>query len=66
MITIQEYKNILNKKAPVNYEAYIIGGKFRKLYFNRLAYAEALEKFDPVKFNQGYNDYRRESYKIKY
>ena len=59
--TIKEYVLYLNEIGTcLPYEAFIIGGKLRnRSYPNN--YANALKRYDPISFNIGYNEWKREN-----
>ena len=59
--TIKEYVLYLNEIGTcLPYEAFIIGGKFHnRSYPNN--YANALKRHDPILFNIGYNEWKREN-----
>lgn len=59
--TIKGYVSYLNEIGTcLPYEAFIIGGKLRnRSYPNN--YGNALKRHDPISFNLGYNEWKREN-----
>ena len=58
--TKKAYEEHLNSNSPSDPDEYIIGGKMRFKYFWDDEYGTALRKYDPIAFEVGYNEWRRE------
>lgn len=57
----KDYINHLNELAPPSdSDEWIFEGKYQKYHAIRGMYGQALRLYDPIAFNTGYNDWKRE------
>lgn len=54
-----EYEQYLNETTSPT-DSFWMGGKFRSHYYNANKYGTALRKYDPIAFEVGYQDWKRE------
>lgn len=60
-VTRKTYEKYLNQNSPEQgSEQWIIGGTIRMHHMWTNQYGTALRKYDPVAFNVGYNEWKRE------
>lgn len=58
--TKKAYEEYLNNNSHFDSDEYIIGGKKRETYYWSNRYGTALRKYDPIAFEVGYNEWRKE------
>lgn len=60
-ITQKQYIEYLNETSPEQgSEQWIIGGKIRMVHMWKNEYGTAIKKYDPVAFNVGFNEYKKD------
>lgn len=58
--TKKQYELWLNSISPSQgHEDWIIGGKIQMLYMWKNQYGTAIRKHDPIRFQVGYQDWKR-------
>jgi hypothetical protein len=58
--TKKAYEEYLNGLSPAQgSDEWIIGGVIRMYHMHLNLYGQALRKYDPIAFEEGYNDWRR-------
>ena len=60
--TKQDYENHLNRNSPTQgSDEWIIGGKLRMYYMWDYAYGTAIRTYDPIAFQVGYNEFKKDN-----
>jgi len=60
--TKKAYEEYLNSLSPAQgSEEWIIGGSIRMYYMWKEAYGSAIRKYDPIAFEVGFNEWKKQT-----